>query len=61
MDAATVADAGHRGLLAGRTVVIPGASARLFAFGSRFVPRGMVAVNVHAEGDVPSFEATMRP
>jgi len=52
MDAGTVADAGYRGLLAGRPVVIPGASARLFALAARFVPRGLAADtvrNLHRE------------
>jgi short-subunit dehydrogenase len=52
MDAAAVADAGYRGLLRGRTVVVPGLFARLQTFSSRLAPRGVLANVVrrlHAE------------
>ena len=38
MDAATVADAGYRGLMRGKSVVIPGAANRLFAAMARWMP-----------------------
>jgi short-subunit dehydrogenase len=43
LDAATVADAGYRGLLRGRTVVVPGLYARLQTFSARLMPRGVLA------------------
>jgi uncharacterized protein len=42
MDARTVADAGYRGLIAGKAVVLPGLSAKLVAFSVRLSPRGVV-------------------
>jgi short-subunit dehydrogenase len=42
MDARTVAEAGYRGLMAGRSVVVPGLSAKLLAFSVRLSPRWMV-------------------
>ncbi len=42
MDARTVAEAGYRGLMAGRAVVVPGFSAKLLAFSVRLSPRWMV-------------------
>src|SRR6266568_282065 len=42
MDAATVARAGYRGLMAGKTVVIPGIRNRLLVETIRFSPRSMV-------------------
>lgn len=41
-DAATVATAGYRGLMNGRTVVIPGFMNKLIAFAIRFLPRSSV-------------------
>ena len=43
MDVDTVADAGYRGMRAGRTVVVPGLSARLSTFGARLAPRSVLA------------------
>ncbi len=48
MDPATVAEAGYRGLLAGRTVVIPGLAARVQAIATRFVPRRVIANRVRS-------------
>jgi short-subunit dehydrogenase len=42
MDAKTVAVAGYRGLMQGRTVVIPGLQNRLMAMAVRFTPRKLV-------------------
>jgi uncharacterized protein len=42
MDAATVARAGYRGLMAGKTVVIPGIRNRILVESVRFSPRSMV-------------------
>jgi short-subunit dehydrogenase len=42
MDAATVARAGYRGLMAGKTVVIPGIRNKLLVETVRFSPRNMV-------------------
>ncbi len=42
MDAATVARAGYRGLMAGKTVVIPGIRNRILVESVRFSPRNMV-------------------
>ena len=42
MDARTVAEAGYRGLLAGRPVVIPGTRNNLLARSIGFFPRGLV-------------------
>jgi hypothetical protein len=39
MDAGRVARAGHRGLLRGKTLVVPGLQNRLLAVGSRLAPR----------------------
>ena len=41
-DAASVALAGYRGLMAGRTIVIPGFTNRLIPIVARLAPRGMV-------------------
>ena len=41
-DAASVAQAGYRGLMAGKSVVIPGFRNRLLAFSVRLTPRAMV-------------------
>lgn len=41
MDAAAVVETGYRGLMAGRTVVIPGMQNRLLAMAPRFTPRSM--------------------
>ena len=41
-DAASVALAGYRGLMAGKTVVMPGLTAKLLAFSVRLSPRRMV-------------------
>ncbi len=41
MDAETVAEAGYRGLMRGRSIVIPGARNRTLAFLTRFTPRRM--------------------
>lgn len=41
MDAETVAWAGYRGLMAGKTVIIPGLRNRLLALAPRFTPRRM--------------------
>ena len=42
MDARTVAEAGYRGLMAGKPVVIPGLTNKLVAQSVRFSPRSMV-------------------
>jgi short-subunit dehydrogenase len=42
MDAATVAAAGYRGMLRGKTVVIPGIANKLLVFSIRFTPRWLV-------------------
>jgi hypothetical protein len=42
MDAATVARVGYRGLVAGKTVVIPGVRNKLLVETVRFSPRSMV-------------------
>jgi short-subunit dehydrogenase len=42
MDARTVAEAGYRGLMAGKPVVIPGLMNKLLAQSVRFSPRWMV-------------------
>ena len=42
MDARTVAEAGYRGLMGGKAVVVPGLSAKLLAFSVRVSPRWMV-------------------
>jgi len=42
MEAREVAEAGYRGLMAGKTVVIPGVRNRLLALATRFAPRGLV-------------------
>ncbi|MET0646314.1 MAG: SDR family oxidoreductase [Pyrinomonadaceae bacterium] len=42
MDARTVAEAGYRGLLAGKTIVIPGTRNNLLARSIGFFPRGLV-------------------
>jgi short-subunit dehydrogenase len=42
MDAATVARAGYRGLMTGKTVVIPGIRNRIIVESVRFSPRSMV-------------------
>ena len=42
MDARTVAEAGYRGLLAGKTVVIPGLRNNLLARSIGFFPRNLV-------------------
>jgi len=42
MDAATVARIGYRGLMEGRTLVIPGLRNRILAFGVRLTPRRVV-------------------
>jgi len=44
MDAATVAEAGYRGLMAGKSVVIPGFKNKLLAASVRFIPRDLVTV-----------------
>jgi uncharacterized protein len=43
MDAATVARAGYRGLLAGKPLVVPGAVNKAMAQGTRFIPRSFAA------------------
>jgi short-subunit dehydrogenase len=42
MDARTVAEAGYRGMLAGKTIVIPGARNNLLARAVGFMPRRLV-------------------
>jgi len=42
MDARTVAEAGYRGLMAGKPVVIPGLMNKLLAQSVRFSPRALV-------------------
>ena len=42
MDARSVAVEGYRGMLSGKTVVIPGLRNRLLASGYRFAPRGLI-------------------
>jgi short-subunit dehydrogenase len=41
MDAATVAEAGYRGLMKNKPVIIPGFKNSFLAFSVRFVPRKM--------------------
>jgi short-subunit dehydrogenase len=43
MEPRRVAEAGVRGLLAGKRMIVPGLANKLVAVGSRFVPRGMAA------------------
>ncbi len=43
MEPRRVAEAGVRGLLAGKRMIVPGVSNRLMAASSRFAPRGMAA------------------
>jgi short-subunit dehydrogenase len=47
MDARTVAEAGYRGLMAGKPVVIPGLMNKLIAQSVRFTPRSMVTKIAH--------------
>jgi short-subunit dehydrogenase len=47
MTARQVADAGYRGLMAGKTVVIPGIKNKIGAQSVRFAPRKMVTAVVH--------------
>jgi hypothetical protein len=42
MDAASVADAGYRGLRSGKILIIPGLRNRLFALAARYGPRSLV-------------------
>lgn len=42
-DARTVAEAGYRGLVAGRRLVVPGLGNRILTLALRFIPRGAVA------------------
>ncbi|HLJ50620.1 MAG TPA: SDR family oxidoreductase [Bryobacteraceae bacterium] len=42
MDARTVAEAGYRGLMSGKTIVIPGMKNRMLAESVRFAPRKLV-------------------
>jgi len=42
MDAETVAKIGYRGLLEGKTVIIPGVKNKIMAESVRFTPRKMV-------------------
>ncbi|ABA21195.1 Short-chain dehydrogenase/reductase SDR [Trichormus variabilis ATCC 29413] len=42
MDAATVADIGYRGLMQGKTIVIPGLINKIMAKSIRFIPRKLV-------------------
>jgi uncharacterized protein len=44
MGAADVAEAGYRGMLAGRPLVIPGASNRLVPVMTRMLPRRLVTI-----------------
>ncbi len=46
MDAATVADAGYRGLMKGRGVIVPGLANRLLILSVRFSPRKVVTAIV---------------
>lgn len=46
MDAQTVAEAGYRGLMAGKTIVIPGLKNKLLAQSIRISPRSMVTKTV---------------
>ncbi len=48
MSAKAVAAAGYQGLLAGKTVVVPGIRNRVLAFAVRFLPRRVVAQAVRA-------------
>jgi short-subunit dehydrogenase len=48
MDARTVAEAGYRAMLAGKTLVIPGVKNKLLAQSVRFSPRSMVTKLVRA-------------
>ena len=52
MDARTVAEAGYRGMMAGKTVVIPGLRNRLLAQSVRVSPRSMVTKVVRAMQEV---------
>ena len=47
MDAPTVAKVGYEGMMAGRTVVIPGLRNQLIPIAARLVPRPMLAVLSH--------------
>jgi short-subunit dehydrogenase len=42
MDARTVAEAGYRGLMVGKAIVIPGVKNKVLAQSVRFSPRSMV-------------------
>ena len=48
MDARTVAEAGYRGLMAGKTIVIPGLKNKLLAQSIRISPRSMVTKTVRS-------------
>ena len=43
LDARTCAEAGWRGLMAGRRIIIPGTGLRAMALVPRFVPRSVMA------------------
>jgi hypothetical protein len=53
MDARTVAEAGYRGLMAGKAVVIPGLQNKLMAQSLRFSPRSMVTKIVRRMQEQP--------
>lgn len=51
MKAAPVADAGYRGLMAGKTVVLPGFMNKITPLGARLFPRGLlVSIVRHVQG-----------
>jgi short-subunit dehydrogenase len=52
MDAATVAEAGYRGLIGGRAVVVPGAANRLVPILVRLLPRRLMTVLSRRAADV---------
>lgn len=54
MDAATVAKIGYRGLMANKTIVIPGVKNRLQAELVRFIPRNIVTKLVRIMQEVPA-------
>ncbi|MEA5572297.1 SDR family oxidoreductase [Calothrix sp. UHCC 0171] len=56
MDAATVARVGYRGLMANKTVVIPGVKNRILAETVRFIPRSLVTKFVRNMQELPSID-----
>jgi short-subunit dehydrogenase len=54
MDAATVAQIGYRGMMEGKTVVIPGVKNRIMAESVRFTPRKLVTKLVRSMQQLPT-------